>query len=129
MALLNKIVKRTFDNQQEKFYGNASYLQDIDQLNASPQDIKPKNNDKDEIVEVIPHKQLSLDEKLSLINARVDKLNTKGDSIYVAKPILDNVNMPDQVPVIILAVKIACCFCDKNNAYASHFANVINAIF
>ncbi len=118
MAVLNKIVKRTFDNQEEKFNGNATYLKDIDQLNIQRQNNRAINGTskakgQGKMIEVIVQKQLSLDKKLNLIDAQIDKLNAKGDSVYVAKPLLDNVDMPDQIPVILLAVKLPSAFALK----------------
>jgi len=118
MVLLNKTVKRTFDNQEDKFNGNAIYLKDIDQLNAQQQKNRAatqvsKTDGQAEIAEGVIRKQLSLDRKLNLIETQIEKLNAKGDSVYVAKPLLDNVNMPDQIPVILLAVKLPPTFALK----------------
>lgn len=115
IGLLNKTVKRTLDNQEEKFHGSASYLPDIDQLNVQQRKSRASTrssqaNGQEEIVEVIAHEEFSLDEKLYLIDQQIDKLNAKGDSVYVAKPLLDNVDMQDQIPVILLTVKLPASF-------------------
>ncbi len=110
MVLFNKIVKRTFDNQTEKFTGKAIYLKDIDGLDKQMQKSKASAkafNGQEQIVEVISAKGMPLDEKLKVINTTIEELNAKSDLVYVAKPLFDDANVSqNQTPVILLAVKL-----------------------
>jgi len=116
MVLLNKIVKRTYENQSEKFYGRATYLKDIDELNKNVKRSTPsisiaKADVQEEIAEVIATNELPLDEKLNQIDLQINHLNANGDSVYVAKPLFDNVeDIKGEIPVILLAVKLPSTF-------------------
>ncbi|RZK23134.1 MAG: hypothetical protein EOO43_08820, partial [Flavobacterium sp.] len=58
-----------------------------------------------EITETLPQR-MGAAMKLEMMNAHLDSLNKLNDSVYVAQAMLDELNYADELPIIVLAVKI-----------------------
>ncbi len=110
-ATLNKIIKKRFDKIGYHFITQVIHQKGIDKIYNNEQlAIKSLNLSAETVVEMVINekRRTTLTEKLDSLHAHLLKLGEKGHHIYIAKPILDDINtiLLDKVSVIILSIAI-----------------------
>jgi nitrogen-specific signal transduction histidine kinase len=110
---LRKVLDRVFEEDGRAFDGRVRVCSDISEIYTK----KATNQLRQRQPSISPGETIgiafgsdnsrSLATKLDRMNFHIDSLNRLGDSVFVAKPLLYDINdmLRDQVPVVVLAVK------------------------
>lgn len=110
--LVNAAIK-SFSDAGQSFKGNVSWYKDLSEIYTKkvvqPLAIKKKSFSSKEVFGVIPGSddKQSLGYKLDLLQSYIDSLNVSEDSVFVTKPILNDINdfFRGEVPTVLLSVK------------------------
>jgi signal transduction histidine kinase len=112
IAGLTSIVEKIFSNEGKPFSGTLRCFKDIGNVYTKPKTTKPAKkqflNAPDNSIAVFSGSEhsRSLAIKLDLLEIYTDSLNQLGDSTFVAKPLLHDLNqiLREEVPTILLSV-------------------------
>jgi signal transduction histidine kinase len=110
--LANAVI-RTFADAGQSFIGKVRWYKDLSDIYTKkvvqPPPIKKKSAASREVFGVIPGSddKQSLGYKLDLLQSYIDSLNVSKDSVFVSKPILNDINdvLRGEVPTVLLSVK------------------------
>jgi len=110
-AALNEILNKRLIKIDPKFSGAVSHFNGIDEvLKLKKLNTKTHLRGDDKVVEMVmaPQRKSTLTTKIDSMNIYVNRLNLKGDSVYVIKPVLDDLNniLMNKVPVLMLRLNI-----------------------
>ncbi len=110
-ASLNKVIKKRFEKLKYHFITKVLHQTGINEIYNGESGIdKTLSATSGKVIEmVVPEKRgTTLTEQLDSLSVYLQKLGKNGDQVYVAKPILDDINtiLQDKVSVIILVIHV-----------------------
>jgi len=110
-AALNEILNKRLIKIDPNFNGAVGHFNGIDEvLKIKKLNAKNHLRGDDKVVEIVmaPQRKSTLTTKIDSMNIYVNSLNLKGDSVYVIKPVLDDLNniLMNKVPVLMLRLNV-----------------------
>lgn len=110
-ASLNEVIKKRFEKLEYHFITKVFHQTGIDEIYNGESGLnKTLSATSGKVIEMVVAKKSgrTLTGQLESLNAYLEELGENGDQIYVAKPILDDINtiLQDKVSVIILVIYV-----------------------
>ena len=109
-ATLRRILKEKFEEINQDLSIRVFHLNGMDEIYQKKLNVNDaKQAGSEKVIEVpMAKKNVTLTSKMDSLGTYIKKLNERGDVIYIAKPILDDINtiLRNEISIIVLEIKI-----------------------